>query len=151
MHTVDYDRGVIRCWWLFAVIHWFKEADQPGWVGEGWGARGVIVRILAITQATHPCLITSCLGTIFTFFFYNFWTMLGCLLSCLWASWPQVKQLKPIFWSHPTWFDSSWRCSSLDNVLHICNFVSTDKFLHGCCPLCLRQIWYMSLYMGAWV
>ena len=68
MHTVDYDRGVIRCWWLFAVIHWFKEADQPGWVGEGWGARGVIVRILAITQATHPCLITSCLATYSQFF-----------------------------------------------------------------------------------
>ena len=67
MHTVDYDRGVIRCWWLFAVIHWFKEADQPGWVG----VRGVIVSILAITQATHPCLITSCLGTIFTIFFFT--------------------------------------------------------------------------------
>ena len=50
------------------------QRSGPARLGGGGvreGARGVIVRILAITQATHPCLITSCLGTIFTIFFFT--------------------------------------------------------------------------------
>ena len=51
------------------------QRSGPARLGGGGvreGARGVIVRILAITQATHPCLITSCLGTIFTILFLQF-------------------------------------------------------------------------------
>ena len=44
------------------MIHWLKEAEQAG--GGRRGARGVIVRILPITQTTHPCLVTSCLAEV---------------------------------------------------------------------------------------
>ena len=59
--------GVILGCRLFAVIHWLKEAKQAG---TREGARGVIVRILPITQLSDHLLLCQ-LFKILTNFFDN--------------------------------------------------------------------------------